>query len=75
MRTEPDLLAARGLYAAELVAQRFNMSWILGVVRGVGASLQGIVTFALVTFSFVILGLLELEPLRARAGIIESVGR
>jgi AI-2 transport protein TqsA len=63
-----DLLAARGLYAAELVAQRFNMSWILGVVRGVGASLQGIVTFALVTFSFVILGLLELEPLNVRLG-------
>lgn len=63
-----DLFAARGLYAAELVAQRFNMSWILGVVRGVGASLQGIVTFALVTFSFVILGLLELEPLKVRLG-------
>jgi AI-2 transport protein TqsA len=63
-----DLLEARGLYAAELVAQQFNMSWILGVVRGVGASLQGIVTFALVTFIFVILGLLELEPLARRLG-------
>jgi AI-2 transport protein TqsA len=63
-----DLLEARGLYAAELVAQQFNMSWILGVVRGIGASLQGIVTFALVTFIFVILGLLELEPLARRLG-------
>ena len=61
-----DLLEARGLYAAELVAQQFNMSWILGVVRGVGASLQGILTFAVVTFIFVILGLLELEPLARR---------
>jgi AI-2 transport protein TqsA len=61
-----DLLEARGLYAAELVAQQFNMSWILGIVRRVGAGLQGIVTFALVTFIFVILGLLELEPLARR---------
>ncbi len=61
-----DLLEARGLYAAELVAQQFSMSWILGVVRTVGASLQGIVTFALVTFMFVILGLLELQPLARR---------
>lgn len=66
-----DLLEQRGLYAAELVAQQFNVSWMLGVVRGVGASLQGIVTFALVTFMFVILGLLELEPLGRR---LERVG-
>jgi AI-2 transport protein TqsA len=61
-----DLLEARGLYAAELVAQQFNMSRILGIVRSVGVGLQGIVTFALVTFIFVILGLLELEPLARR---------
>lgn len=61
-----NLLEARGLYAADLVAQQFNMSWLLGVVRGVGASLQGIVTFALVTFILVILGLLELERLARR---------
>jgi AI-2 transport protein TqsA len=63
-----SLLEKRGLYAAELVTQQFNVSWILGVIRGIGASLQGIVTFALVTFIFVILGLLELEPLGRRVG-------
>jgi AI-2 transport protein TqsA len=61
-----DLLEQRGLYAAELFAEQFNMTWILGVVRGIGGGLQGIVTFALVTFIFVILGLLELEPLGRR---------
>ncbi len=65
-----DLLEERGLYAAELVAQQFNMSWILGAVREIGGSLQGIVTFALVTFLFVILGLLELAPLGRRLGRI-----
>ena len=61
-----DLLEQRGLYAAELIAEQFNMSWIVGVVRGIGGSLQCIVSFALVTFIFVILGLLELEPLGRR---------
>ena len=61
-----DLLEQRGLYAAELIAEQFNMSWILGVVRGVGGSLQGIVSFSVVIFIFVILGLLELEPLGRR---------
>jgi len=63
-------LEERGLYTAELVAQQFNMSWIVGALRGIGASLQGIVTFALVTFIYVILGLLELEPLGRRLGRI-----
>ena len=63
-----DLLEQRGLYAAELIAEQFNMSWIVGVIRGIGGGLQGIVTFALVTFIFVILGLLELEPLGRRLG-------
>ncbi len=61
-----DLLEQRGLYAAELIAEQFNMSWIVRVMRGIGGSLQGIVSFALVTFIFVILGLLELEPLGRR---------
>jgi predicted PurR-regulated permease PerM len=61
-----DLLEQRGLYAAELFAQQFNMSWIVGVLRGIGGGLQGIVTFSLVTFIFVILGLLEIEPLGRR---------
>jgi AI-2 transport protein TqsA len=65
-----ELLEQRGLYAAELIAEQFNMSWIVGVIRGIGGSLQGIVTFALVTFIFVILCLLELEPLGRRLGRI-----
>jgi AI-2 transport protein TqsA len=63
-----DLLEQRGLYAAELFAEQFNMSWLIGVLHGIGGGLQGIVTFALVTFIFVILGLLELEPLGRRLG-------
>jgi AI-2 transport protein TqsA len=67
-----DLLEQRGLYAAELIAEQFNMSSIVSVMRGIGGSLQGILTFALVTFMFVILGLLELEPLGRRLGEVGS---
>jgi predicted PurR-regulated permease PerM len=63
-----DLLEQRGLYAAELFAEQFDMSWIVAVLRGIGGNLQGVVTFALVTFIFVVLGLLELEPLGRRLG-------
>ncbi len=63
-------LEERGLYAAELIAQQFNKSWVVGALRGIGGSLQGIVTFALVTFIYVILGLLEMEPLGRRLGRI-----
>jgi AI-2 transport protein TqsA len=65
-----DRLEQRGLYTTELFAQQFNMSWIIGVLRSIGGGLQGIATFALVTFIFVILGLLELEPLGRRLGQI-----
>jgi len=67
-----DLLEQRGLYAAELFAQQFNMSWIIGVLRGIAGGLQGIITFSLVTFIFVILGLLEIEPLGRRLGHLGS---
>ncbi len=65
-----ERLEQRGIYAAELFAEKFSMSWIVGALRGIGGSLQGIVTFALVTFIFVILGLLELETLGRRLGQI-----
>jgi AI-2 transport protein TqsA len=67
-----DLLEQRGLYAAELIAEQFNMSWVVGGLRDIGGSLQGITTLALVTFMFVILGLLELEPLGRRLGELGS---
>src|SRR6516162_33819 len=60
-----DLLEQRGLYAAELFEQ-VNVLWLVQVLRAIGGSLQGVLTFSVVTFVFVILGLLEVEPLRRR---------
>ena len=57
-----DLLEQRGLYAAELFAEQINVMWLVQVIRAIGGSLQGVLSFSIVTFVFVILGLLEVEP-------------
>jgi len=61
-----DLLEQRGLYAAELFAERINVLWLVQVLRAIGGSLQDVLSFSIVTFVFVILGLLEVEPLGRR---------
>src|SRR6516164_1350102 len=61
-----DLLEQRGLYAAELFAEQVNVLWLVQVLRAIGGSLQDVLTFCIVTFVFVILGLLEVEPLGRR---------
>ena len=61
-----DLLEQRGLYAAELFAEQVNVLWLVQVLRAIGGSLQGVLSFSIVTFVFVILGLLEVEPLARR---------
>jgi AI-2 transport protein TqsA len=61
-----DLLEQRGLYAAELFAEQINVLWLVQILRAIGGSLQGILGFSVVTFVFVILGLLEVEAFGRR---------
>jgi predicted PurR-regulated permease PerM len=61
-----ELLERRGLYAAELFAEQVNVLWLVQVLRAIGGSLQGVLSFSIVTFVFVILGLLEVEALGRR---------
>jgi len=65
-----DLLEQRGLYAAEQV----NVLWLVRVLRAIGGSLQDVLSFSIVTFVFVILGLLEVEPLGRRLCRIGNAG-
>lgn len=69
-----DLLEQRGLYAAELFAQQVNVLWLVQILRAISGSLQGILSFCIVTFVFVILGLLEVEPLGRRLRRVGSEG-
>jgi predicted PurR-regulated permease PerM len=63
-----DLLEQRGLYAAELFAEQINVRWLVQVLRAIGGSLQDVLSFAIVTFVFLVLGLLEVEPVGRRLG-------
>jgi AI-2 transport protein TqsA len=67
-----ELLERRGLYAAELFAEQVNVLWLVQILRAIGGSLQGVLSFCIVTFVFVILGLLEVEPLGRRLHRIGS---
>jgi len=60
------LLEQRGLYAAELFAEQVNVLRLVQVLRAIGGSLQSVLSFCIVTLVFVILGLLEVEPLGRR---------
>src|SRR5215469_9315502 len=61
-----ELLEERGLYAAELFAEQVNVLWLVQILRAIGGSLQGVLSFSIVTLVFVILGLLEVEALGRR---------
>jgi predicted PurR-regulated permease PerM len=61
-----DLLERRGLYAAELFAEHINVLWLVQILRAIGGSLQGVLSFFIVTLVFVILGLLEVKALGRR---------
>jgi len=67
-----ELLEHRGFYAAELFAEQVNVLWLVQILRAIGGSLQGVLSFCVVTFVFVILGLLEVEPLGRRLHRIGS---
>jgi predicted PurR-regulated permease PerM len=69
-----ELLEERGFYAAELFAEQVNVLWLVRVLRAIGGSLQDLLSFCIVTFVFVILGLLEVEPLGRRLRRIGSQG-
>jgi predicted PurR-regulated permease PerM len=69
-----ELLERRGLYAAELFAEQVNVLWLVQVLRAIGGNLQGVLSFCIVTFVFVILGLLEVEPLARRLRLVSKEG-
>lgn len=75
-------LDARGLGELAQLGAQFDLRWLTGLARGVTAQLQALVSFAVVTLVFIILGLLEVEivarQLAARRtpatqGVIEGI--
>jgi predicted PurR-regulated permease PerM len=52
-------LEGHGLYAAGMLAERFNVSWLIRGFQEITLRLQSSISFLFVTLIFVILGLLE----------------
>lgn len=59
-------LEQHGIYMASVVAENFNVAWLLGIARDVSARIQSLLSFTLVTIIFMILGLLEVDVARRK---------
>jgi predicted PurR-regulated permease PerM len=67
-----DWLDQRGIAAAGALADQFDVRWLVRIAQGVLAQLQGIISFAVVTAVFVILGLLEVDQAAAQLARMEG---
>lgn len=59
-------LESHGFVVTGVFGDFFSVSWLVGAVQRVGSRLQSIVSFAIVTLVFTILGLLEVELAAAK---------
>ncbi|WP_431282315.1 AI-2E family transporter [Humitalea sp. 24SJ18S-53] len=55
------MLEARGFDAAVMLAQQFDIAWLLRLVRSAAAQVQGLFTFIALMMVFVILGMMEVD--------------
>ena len=62
-----DWLEGHGVSVAGLWAEHFNVGWALRWVQQITGRLNGTLSFWLITALYVILGLMEVESLRAKA--------
>ena len=50
-----------GVSITNLVADSYNPGWIIGATREVGGRSYGLVSFIVIAFAFIVLGLLEVD--------------
>ena len=65
-------LEGHGIFASALLAERFDVSWLVGFAQQIAARLNGMSGFALLIFAFTILGLMEVGEVGARIAKLES---
>ncbi len=59
-----DWLAQHEIYIGSFAVENFNVGWLIRVFQEITIRLQGFVSFALVAFIFLMLGLLEVDSSR-----------
>lgn len=67
-------LESHELYVASIFAEHFNASWIFRLLQQISGRLHNIATFLVITFVFVVLGLLEVDPARRRLESLRDGG-
>nr|WP_294556987.1 AI-2E family transporter [uncultured Rhodopila sp.] len=61
-----DWLAGHGIEVSALWTEHFNAGWLLSAAQRITAMLNGMLSFSLVVLVYIILGLLEVEPMFRR---------
>ena len=56
-----EWLDGHGISIATLVADNYSPGWIIGAVREIGGRGYGLVSFFVIAFAFIVLGLLEVD--------------
>ncbi len=59
-----DWLEGHGILAAQVFSDQFNVGWVLRAIQEVASILSSSISFWLITFVFIVLGLLEVEDAR-----------
>ena len=59
-----DWLEGHGVSFASQIIESFNVSWLIRAVQEIGGRVHGLVSFAIITFVFTVLGLLEVDIAR-----------
>jgi predicted PurR-regulated permease PerM len=67
-------LEERGVLVAGPLAEHFNVGWLIRTVRMIYEATSGLLSFAILTFIFVILGLLEVDVLGRNVEVAKSAG-
>ena len=59
-----DWLDGHGVSITSLVAESYNPGWIVSAVREIGGRGYGLISFIVIAFAFIVLGLLEVDIAR-----------
>jgi AI-2 transport protein TqsA len=65
-------LEGHGIVVAAIWAEHFNVGWLLRTIQGVTGRVNTTITFWLIVFTYVMLGLLEVSDFRRRIGNMKN---
>lgn len=65
-------LEGHGVSVAGVWAEHFNMSWLLRILQQITGRVNTTMTFCLIAFVYVVLGLLEVDPVRRKIGMLDN---